>query len=111
MTVFALLIAFYSALSLGVFFGKTNREVFFPIFITFCAVVLVVTAFRLWRGHDAYLLTAISTFLVAGITGWLILPFDAPLSPMFVIVLVSFLFSLALLVGLIAQNVRHTLRG
>lgn len=111
MTVFALLIGFYALLSFAVFFGETNRELFMPLFSTICAVLIIWTAVKLWRGEDAYLLSAASTFIVAGITGYFLIPAGLSFQPLVILILVSFLVALTLLGALLIGNVQKTLRG
>lgn len=111
MTVFAFLVGFYALLSFAVFFGETNKELFVPVFATLCAGVIVWTAVTLWRGGNAYFLTAASTLLVAGTTGYLVLPTSASLSPLYIIIFASFLLSLALLGALLTQHVKENLRN
>jgi hypothetical protein len=106
----ALLVSFYAVMTLAFAFGERTTEWQFPLFITIVAALIVWTAITLWRGKEAFWLTAASTLLVTGILGWIIIPSGSRDGAYFLLAL-AFLVAAGSLLALLTKSVRTALHA
>ena len=109
MTLFAVIIGFYAVMTLAFFFGETNKEWSFPLFITVSAILMIWTTVTLWRKKDALVLTAVCTAIVAGIGAWIFIPGQGSLDGAYLLLVATFLLALGMLVGLASSAIRKAL--
>jgi hypothetical protein len=109
LTLFALFSAYYAAMTLAFTFGEGRSEWVFPLLITLIAILTIWTAFVLWRQRDARLFTGISLAVLVALLGWIILPFGN-WDGVFIAIVLAWLVSIALLIGVAVPSVRKELQ-